>query len=394
MIRRNIFLFKCMNFFNGLWLFAAMAVIYFEQICHSYALAMLAFSLVNLSQCLMEIPCGVFSDRISRKTTLVCGEICMFINMLLWAIAGYCSSVLLLFVGSCFRGVGLAFKSGTDTAMIYETLVQLKKRKIFMTILAKITSFHQLGLLLAALSATVITYYFSLQTLVYLSVIPAFLNVLVVACMVNPKNYFDEKISLYKQLVKSISLFIKKKKLRNYACLSILNVSLNNSVFRFESAYFGQLLPLYMISIVRILQHAMGCISFHVAAMLDKVNLLKILCFSTLGNSLVRLIGLAMNNAIAPFVIAMQNLFYGPASSSSATLLQREYSNGLRATLESMIGLVGSIFIAIVSFLLGCAADFCSARTILVFCSLAGIVIAFTYHRLLRPVKLKKNRLF
>ena len=391
MIRRNIFLFKCINFFNGLWLFSAMAIIYFEQICHSYALAMLAFSLVNLSQCLTEIPCGVFSDRVSRKKTLVCGETCMFINMFLWAVAGYFQSPILLFIGSCFRGIGLAFKSGTDTAMIYETLSQLKKRKIFMSILAKITSFHQLGLLLAALSATIVTFYFSLQMLVYLSVIPAFLNVIVVLCMVNPKNCFDEKISLYKQLVKSLSLFVKKKKLRNYAVLAILNESLANSVFRFESAYFGQLLPLYMISIVRILQHAMGCISFHVAAMLDKINLLKIICYSTLGNSLVRLLGLAMNNAIAPFVIAMQNLFYGPTTSSSSALLQKEYNNGLRATMESMIGLVGGISVAVTSFLLGLLADFYAERAILFIGSLLGIGISLAYHRLLRPVKLKKN---
>lgn len=385
MVRRNVVLFKFMNFFNGLWLFSAIAIIYFEQICHSYALAMLAFSLVNIFQCFAEIPCGVFSDRVSRKTTMVCGEACLFINMFLWAISGYYQSPVLLFIGSCFRGIGLAFKSGTDTAMIYETLAQLKKRKVFMVILAKIVSFHQLGLLLAALLATVVTFYFSLQMLVWLSVIPAFLNVIVVMSMVNPKNYFNEKISLQKQLTKSISLFFKKKKLRNYAVLAILNTALNNSVFRFESAYFGKLLPLYMISIVRILQHAMGCISFHVAALLGKSNLLKVLCYSTLGNSLIRLVGLAMNNAIAPFVMAMQNLFYGPATSSSATLLQKEYSNGLRATMESMIGLIGGIVVGVISFLLGVLADFYSERVILIFSSLAGIGIAFSYRRLLRP---------
>lgn len=387
MIRRNVFLFKCLNFFNGLWLFSALAVIYFEQVCHSYALAMLAFSLVNISQCCMEIPCGVFSDRASRKTTMIWSQGCLFINMLLWAMAGYYSSIYLLFIGSCLRGIGLAFMSGTDTAMIYETLAQIRKRKIFMIVLAKITSFHQLGLLLSALTATIVTFYFSLKMLVWLSVIPAFCNLVVVLCLVNPKNQFDEGLSLYKQLTKSISLFFKKKKLRSYAMLKVLNTSLANSVFRFESAYFEQLLPIYMISVVRILQHAMGCLSFHIAAMLDKVNLLKIVCYSTLGNSLIRLLGLMMNNAIAPFVIAMQNLFYGSAASSSTTLLQKEYNNGLRATLDSMVGLIGSFGVAIVSFLVGLAADFFSARAILVCCSLMGMVIAFGYHRLLRPNK-------
>ena len=169
--------------------------------------------------------------------------------------------------------------------------------------------------------------------------------------------------------------------------LGVLNVSLANSVFRFESAYFEGLLPLYLISIVRILQHAMGCISFHIAAMLEKTNLIKIICYSSLGNALIRLLGLVMNNALAPFVIAMQNLFYGPATSSSTALLQKEYNNSLRATMDSMIGLVSGIFVAIMSFLVGFLADFYSARAILFICSLLSILIALAYGRLLKPVK-------
>ena len=367
-----------------------MAIIYFEQICHSYALAMLAFSLVNITQCLAEVPCGVFSDRVSRKTTLIWAEGCLFLNMLLWAVAGIYSSVALLLIGSCLRGIGLAFLSGTDSAMIYETLAQLRKRKIFMVVLAKITSYHQFGLLLSALTATVVTFYFSLKTLVWLSVIPALGSLLVVLFLVNPKNQFDEGLSVYKQMIKSVFVFFKNKRLRRYATLKILNTSLENSVFRFEAAYFEQLLPIYMISIVRILQHATGCISFHIATMLDKINLLKIVCYSTLGNSLIKLLGLAMNNTIAPFVIAMQNLFYGSGVSSSTTLLQKEYSNGLRATLDSMVGLIGSLGVALASFLIGFAADFYSARAILICCSFLGIGIAIAYHRLLRPNKPNK----
>lgn len=75
MIRKNILLLKFMSFFNGFWLFSPLAVIYFEQVTHSYALAMLAFSLVTLSQSIAEIPCGMFSDRCSRKQTLVVGSV-------------------------------------------------------------------------------------------------------------------------------------------------------------------------------------------------------------------------------------------------------------------------------------------------------------------------------
>ena len=150
MLRRNIILLKYHNFFNGLWLFAALAVIYFQQVTGSYSLAMLAFSFVNLSQSLAEIPCGMFSDRINRKATLVLGSICVFINMVLWALAGAWSSTWLLFLGSVFRGVGLAFKSGTDSALLYETLKDSRRCRLYLLFSAKTCSFYHVGALVAA----------------------------------------------------------------------------------------------------------------------------------------------------------------------------------------------------------------------------------------------------
>lgn len=390
MIRRNIVLFKIMNFFNGLWLFAALAVIYFEQVTQSYALAMLAFSLVNISQSISEIPCGMFSDRISRKNTMLLGSVFLFVNMLLWAAAGWIGSTSLLFIGSVLRGIGLAFKSGTDTAMIYETLQQIRQRKLFIDILSKITSFYQLGALLAAFVATFVTYYFSLQTLVYLAVIPFLLNVIVTSLMVNPKSYFEEGLSPQKQLKKSLSSFVKNARLRRYAILQIFNNAMFVSTFRFESTYYEKLVPLYFVSIARALQHAMGWLSFHLVPLVSKNNLLKLLCYSTLGNAVVRIIGLIMNNPITPFFTSMQNLFYGTAASSSSTLLQKEYNKGLRATLDSIVGLFGGIATAVVGYLFGLAADFYSSRTILFIAAICSLALAFAYGRLFRPIKTGK----
>ena len=116
-------------------------MVYFDQVTHSYAMAMLAFSLVNISQSLTEIPCGMFSDRISRKMTLMLGALFMCVNMILWAMAGFLGAAWLLFAGSVLRGIGLALKSGTDTAMIYESLQEIKKSKLFNQIIANVLSF-------------------------------------------------------------------------------------------------------------------------------------------------------------------------------------------------------------------------------------------------------------
>lgn len=389
-MRRNIVLFKCLMFFNGLWLFSPLAVVYFDQVTHSYAMAMLAFSLVNISQSLAEIPCGMFSDRISRKMTLMLGALFMCVNMILWAMAGFLGAAWLLFAGSVLRGIGLALKSGTDTAMIYESLQEIKKSKLFNQIIANVLSFYQLGALIAAFAATFVTYYFSLQFLVYLAVVPYAANLIVTALLVNPKSRFERGLSPKEQLKKSLLVFVKNKKLRRYALLQSFNNSILVSAYRFEPSYYEQLVPIYYVNVARLLQNAMGWISFQLVALFNKVGLFKLFCYSVFGNSIVKIIGLIMNNPITPFFCSLQNLFYGVNSASATTLLQQQYSPSLRATMASVVGLFGNIIMAILGFLFGWAADVSSPRTILFIAALANLALALKYSKFLRKGLNKK----
>ncbi len=390
MLRRNIILFKLQNLFNGLWLFAALAVVYFESITKSYAVAMLVFAVINISQSLAEIPCGIYSDRISRKRTLVIGSVCVLLNMILWAVAGTFNSVGLLFAGSILRGVGLAFKSGTDSAMIYETLQQIKARKLFLVVLSKISSFYQLGALVAAFISTVFIFYFSLKALVWLAIVPYAGSVVVNCLMINPKNRFEKSLNCKQQIAKSIKTFVKNKKLRKYAILHILNVSVANSVFRFEASYYEQLVPLFLVNIARAIQHCTGWISYCLVQLFGKINVIKLLCYSTLGSAIIRLLGLLLNNAVSPFVMSAQNLFYGTAASSSVTILQKEYSSSLRATLDSIIGLFGGVGVGIIGFLMGLIADISSPRIVLFICVCLSVGISLSYRRLFKTARTRK----
>lgn len=387
MIRRNIYLFGWHNFCAGLWLFAALAIVYFQEITGSYALAMLVFSTVNLVQSLAEVPCGVCSDRMGRRKVLLLSGFILFINMVLWAYAGYYQSVWMLFAGSALRGVGLALLSGTDIALLYETLEQLKKRKIFDCIFAKVCSYHQIGLFMSAIIATLITYYGTLQMLAWLSIIPALAKLIISWFFIEPKSNFEVGVSPWLQVKKSVKLFIQKPKLRKYALLQISNSALSLAMFRFESLYYEKLVPLYLINISRMLQHAIGCISFWVVPLVHKISFLKILFFSTLGNALVRALGLLMNNALTPFFTASHNIFYGVSATAQTTLLQREYSKSLRATMASISELFGGVVIALFGYGFGCFADYTSARMAILLGVCLQVLLAVFYHRLFKVYK-------
>lgn len=386
-MRKNITIMKLYYLFTGMWLFSALAVVYFQDVCKSYTLAILAYSLISIVSGVAEIPLGILSDRKSRKFNIIASSWCFFLNMLFWALAGVYQNIGLLFLGSFFRGIGVAFHSGTDTALVYETMCDIRSKKLFDKIYSQLNSFHQMGLLISAVVGMVVTYYFPLIYLVWLSVIPAFVKIFVVYLLENPKSNFDDKLTPLQQLKKSIKLLKTRKKLRNYVCMTMLDSGILLTMYRFEALYFAKLIPLYLINVVRIITHASGYFSFLIMPVFRKINFLQLLFYSRLGMAFIRVIGLLLNNALTPFVTSLTNLGYGIGVTAQTTLQQKEYNKSLRATMESVCELLRSIFIAVAGYFFGLIADYTSPQTALWVAVVVQIIIAILYKNLFKMYK-------
>jgi MFS family permease len=79
-------------------------------------------SIYYLSVFILEVPSGYFSDRIGRRTTLMISALCM-ITASLFFLAG--SGFTMFALGQVMLAAGIAFQSGTDTALHYDSLAQL-----------------------------------------------------------------------------------------------------------------------------------------------------------------------------------------------------------------------------------------------------------------------------
>ena len=145
-IKRNILLFKLASFFDGFWPLSPLVIIYFEQITNSYATAMGIFSISNIIQSIMEIPTGIISDRLGRKYTLCSSSLFFVICFILYALAGNYNSTELLICGSLFWGMAMALASGTDEALMYETMEQVRLKSKYDIIFSQSGMFTQIGL--------------------------------------------------------------------------------------------------------------------------------------------------------------------------------------------------------------------------------------------------------
>ena len=363
MIHRNLTLFKFDNFFGGLWPLSTLSIVYFEHITQSYALAMAVFSISSLVTTAMEIPVGIFSDKMGRRKTLLWSPIFVFLTFLCWACAGQFSLPLLLFLGAIFWGTSGAIASGTVDALVYETMEELKQKSDFNVQYAKNGVWNQVGLAFSAILATVVTYFFSIQVLAWVSVFPALLQIFVVYMFVEPKRIEKEsKISSFKHFLIAFRRLKRNKKLRFYAVVDLIDNAFGMASFRFESAYYQAFVSDWLINIARFLKQICGIISFFIVPYIRKIGMVRMFFGSMFFISIIRLIGFIVDNVCTPFIMSTVNLFYGTGRTANSAIMQQEFSPSQRATMQSIISFLSGVLLAVVMVMFGYVADLCGAK--------------------------------
>ena len=117
-LNRNINLYRWSRFFRSLLFWQAIWFLYYQDVL-SASEAIFLYALTDITTTVLEVPSGYMSDRWGRRKTLIAG-----------GIAGVFSAIFLVFGGTfvifalatMLFGASTAFSSGTDEAILYESL--------------------------------------------------------------------------------------------------------------------------------------------------------------------------------------------------------------------------------------------------------------------------------
>jgi MFS family permease len=115
---RNVALYPWFKGAQSLIFWQAVWFLYFQQSL-SPAAAIALYAVYDISVTLLEVPSGYFSDRLGRRRTLIAATLAAVAGSLLLALG---DSFAVFALGQFFLGAGSAFASGTDSALLYESL--------------------------------------------------------------------------------------------------------------------------------------------------------------------------------------------------------------------------------------------------------------------------------
>jgi MFS family permease len=375
-MQRNIVLYPWFKFVQQLLFWQATWFLYFESQL-SAAEAILLYVVADLSTTVLEVPSGYMSDRLGRRKTLLAAAVAYVLATGLLAVG---QGFLQFAVANVLLGAAFAFASGTDSALLFESLKAEGREAEIDKMGLKAWRFGFAALALSALSGGALALYG--EILPYVATALAAVGLLVMTAFLRepPKAPHQGHADNLRAIIASV----RQPTLQWLLGFALAGYAFSHVPFVFgqpfireamAAAGYGDETPLIAGGVTFLMMAISLAVSL-VALPLRKALGLPGIFLLAFGMQVGLTAALAVSNSLV--VIALLLLRMVPDSLSYAFMLGRIQPllpDGVRATYLSLQSLAGRIAF---SGLLGVAALYAPANAAIAYGDMQVILIAFT----------------
>ena len=211
--------------------------LFYEENGLSIADLFIIQSIYSVAIAVIEIPSGYVADVLGRKNSMIIGMFLGFVGMVIYSLSYGFEGFLM---AALFLGIGQSFISGSDTALMFDSLVQLNRSKEFIKLEGRTISMGNLAEAFAFIVGGLLAE-ISLRTPFYFQIGIAFIGFLVATILVEPKTerLKDGRSKPWKNIKNIISFSLKENKtLRYYILYSAIIGAGTLTMAWFSQPYF------------------------------------------------------------------------------------------------------------------------------------------------------------
>lgn len=335
------------------WFMVAMPiiVIFFQENDLSTTEIMILQAVYSLTIAILEIPSGFFADSYGRKNSILISTFFSFIGYILLSTYSGFNEYL---IAEILLGIGGSLISGADSAIIYDTLIELDDEDSYTKIEGKnyaIGNFSEAiaGILGGFLALSSIYLPIYIQTFVIMLSIP------IAFSLVEPKRTFKIATSLNSILNIVKDTFIHNKKLKWYIIYSSAMGMTTLSVAWFVQPFLSTIdMPLTYFGIIWAGLNIMAGLTSYYSYIFNNS---KLLIYISIYMS-ISLICLGFNISLfGLFFIALVYLFRGIITPHLRNLININTTSDRRATVLSLRSFMIRLSFALTAPLLGYITD-------------------------------------
>lgn len=360
------------SFFEAMFFAEPIFILYFISSGLNLEQIGILVGILFITQVIFEIPSSIWADKYSRKNILVIGMIFWVIAQIFFLGNSFISFILM----SIFSGISSAFASGTESAITYDTLLNLNKEKEYDHIKSKIQGISFIGRAVAVIIG-VLAYTYNHKLPFILSIITGLLAVFLLFLLKEPKFHKSSGTHL-KQIKEGLKFLLANENV----WLIVLIFSLMSASSDMLYNYYQPVLDFAGLPIIYFIYIYLGAsvVSFigamSYAKLAKGLSNNKILAFYLLSVLAVSLSFAAGKLVLVLPLILLLSFCLGSQGVYVTSLINEVVPSSHRATTISIQSLMSRIMMAVLLVIIGRIASHYSIFWGMIF-NASVILIAF-----------------
>jgi MFS family permease len=375
---RNIALMYISSVLGGLVFFLPIIALYLEESLFTVTNVAIIFSIEAFAFFLFEVPTGAIADLFGRKRTMIVAHIVVLFAVVFLYIGGSMTMFVLFAICNSFAR---ALTSGTDSALIYDTLKDENKEHLYKKIIGKYSALWPLG----ASLGSIIGGYLASVSLAFpalMTLIPMGLVLILMFFIEEPKYEKEDHKNVFKHMFNASKIIISNKQLMLLMFVGLIILGIGESIHRMGSLFFEfKEIPIIVFGWIGAFIFAGSSIGHFISHdFSERFGNKKTLILCVIGSPLLILLATLTVKYTSIILFVISSLFYGLRRPIISHLLNIEVSSKKRATIISMYNFMGQLGMAIFVPFLGYFSDLYTINTAyMVSASLMFLAVLFVF---------------
>ena len=185
-LKSNVNKIFAINAIRWFMLLMPIIVLFFEHNGLSLTQIMILPAIYSFTVAVLEIPCGFFSDTFGRKKSIILSTIFYSLGYLLFS---FSSDYNIFIIAEILLGIGGSLISGTDSAILYDTLIELNDSNEYSKIEGKSYAIGNFSEAIAAILSSFLVA-ISIYLPVYLHTLLLLFSIPIACSLVEPKQNY------------------------------------------------------------------------------------------------------------------------------------------------------------------------------------------------------------
>lgn len=217
---KNIKTYKIYSIFNNLLILGPVITLFFIAKGLSFTEIFLLNSVASITTVAFEVPTGAISDYFSRKLSLFIGSLLCFTSLIIYIVG---PSFIYMVFGEVIFAIGITFRSGTEQAMLYDSLKNNNREHDYAKIegVARSYTFYA-----QALGSLVAGFLYEINIYIPFYVSAFFMIVAAAITLFYKEPYIEKTVhhetNYFKQIRNSFSYVYHNKKVVNVILFSVI----------------------------------------------------------------------------------------------------------------------------------------------------------------------------